>query len=203
MPKKKKEKPVGSEEGSENLAVGKTEAAPDTTDHVTGGMDTPPTNEKVIADETYTDANPEVAPMAQDIILGHHMHLRNARIQYLFLLGEKIKMSKGKAVVACVQITSGLLRLFSSCDFVITIHGETWERLTQSQRVALIDHELCHCIKDEDGFYGTRGHDIEEFKEIVERHGFWRNDVREMAVIIQKEFEFTKGKAEARPEKNE
>jgi hypothetical protein len=49
------------------------------------------------------------------------------------------------------------------------------------QRVALVDHELCHFGREEDD-KGNRSwvlvsHDIEEFKGIVERWGLWRPDL--------------------------
>lgn len=44
--------------------------------------------------------------------------------------------------------------------------------MPEEQR-ALLDHELMHCKHDEDGFY-IADHDLEEFCEIVSRHGAWR-----------------------------
>lgn len=67
--------------------------------------------------------------------------------------------------------------------FLISIWYEGWVNMTPEQRRALIDHELCHCIVEEDEETGNtklgmRGHDIEEFNEIVSRHGFWRPEVQ-------------------------
>lgn len=58
--------------------------------------------------------------------------------------------------------------------------GERWG-LTDAQRIALIDHELCHCEVDDDGNLYARPHSIEEFTEIIERHGLWKGDVKEFA----------------------
>lgn len=66
--------------------------------------------------------------------------------------------------------------------FVITVWEKAWERLSRRQRVALIDHELCHCAIIEDEETGRLkatmvGHDIEEFNGVVQRHGQWLEDV--------------------------
>jgi hypothetical protein len=61
--------------------------------------------------------------------------------------------------------------------FVIVISADTWKRLDERQRRALVDHELCHCVVsyDDDGMpvLSTRTHDIEEFGSIIDRHGLW------------------------------
>ena len=44
--------------------------------------------------------------------------------------------------------------------------------MTPEQRRALIDHELSHC-SFLDQVPEMRHHDIEEFKHIIERYGFW------------------------------
>jgi hypothetical protein len=55
-----------------------------------------------------------------------------------------------------------------------------WNLFNDAQRAALIDHELCHFRKNkETGAYDARGHDLEEFNEIVERHGIWDLTVRD------------------------
>jgi hypothetical protein len=60
----------------------------------------------------------------------------------------------------------------------------------------VIDHELCHAQvsmdsngepkTDENGrtVYRTRKHDIEEFKEVVARHGLYKSDVESFAKAI-------------------
>jgi hypothetical protein len=66
--------------------------------------------------------------------------------------------------------------------FVITVWENAWEKLSDRQRKALIDHELCHCRIEEDERTGKAkgvivGHDIEEFNDVVRRHGHWLTDV--------------------------
>jgi hypothetical protein len=64
--------------------------------------------------------------------------------------------------------------------FLITVYTGPWLILSHAKRVALVDHELCHC-RCEMGQSGVklwiRPHDSEEFTDIIDRHGLWRSDV--------------------------
>lgn len=68
-------------------------------------------------------------------------------------------------------------RLLTGADFVIQLNKEEWEKLTLDQKRALLDHELCHCTSDDEGNWKKRPHDVEEFTEIVQRHGLWERGV--------------------------
>lgn len=61
--------------------------------------------------------------------------------------------------------------------YLVEIAEPEWKDLSPSQRVALVDHELAHCLLEHDDDEGwtlkTTGHDLEEFSSIVERHGLW------------------------------
>ena len=67
------------------------------------------------------------------------------------------------------------MKAYLDYDFIIWIAEKEFERYTEA-RTALIDHELCHCIGFEDK-WKIRGHDVEEFNEIIERYGLWRSDL--------------------------
>lgn len=79
--------------------------------------------------------------------------------------------------------------------FVLEIAQNTWETLTDAQRRALVDHELCHLAMEPDEdipgrWIGrTRGHDLEEFVGIVERHGLWKADVAALATVAATKLE--------------
>lgn len=132
----------------------------------------------------------EVKKVAERIIPQFHAHLNGVRIDYVFI--DKAPKVKGKEVAGRARKVSGL-NAFLACKyempeaedfFVIEIAVPFWERYTAEQRIALIDHELCHCEIDEDGNLTMRGHDLEEFAEIVKRHGLWDNDVETFAKVI-------------------
>ena len=73
---------------------------------------------------------------------------------------------------------------------MILLNGRVFKDLKPEQQKALIDHELCHAAPalDEhgsqketpDGFKLWRivKHDLEEFRAIVARHGFWKGDLQ-------------------------
>lgn len=65
--------------------------------------------------------------------------------------------------------------------FWMEISLEDWESLSLRQREALIDHELCHFWLDfpetaSEPKLALRSHDIEEFEEIIRRHGIYRHE---------------------------
>jgi hypothetical protein len=64
---------------------------------------------------------------------------------------------------------------------LIVISYDEWGHLTESQREALLDHELSHLVvdKDEDGnlLVTLRAHEVEEFWEVIHRHGDWKGEI--------------------------
>ncbi|HXI96161.1 MAG TPA: putative metallopeptidase [Candidatus Acidoferrum sp.] len=155
----------------------------------------------------------EAHEIARQLIGEHHQHLSEAQILYIFTdqrrrrcdrvrLGSAAKLSSLQRFLA-----SGLDGVEQGPDFVILIDETAWLVLPPAARVALVDHELCHCalfVKDEsqrpafwrrfdqrtdtydesehDYRWGLRGHDIEEFGEVLYRHGFWKPDEHERYV---------------------
>jgi hypothetical protein len=93
----------------------------------------------------------------------------------------------------CKKVTD-LEREFMPYDFIIILNRDFWEdeRVTDHQRRALLDHELCHAAvaTDREGdprvdeknrvVYRTRKHTLEEFHEIVDRYGLYKQDLEEM-----------------------
>jgi hypothetical protein len=71
--------------------------------------------------------------------------------------------------------------------FVIEISASVWEGLDERGRRALVDHELMHCTieftDDLEMKLAIRGHDVEEFFGIVRRHGLWKGDIEQMAIV--------------------
>lgn len=134
----------------------------------------------------------EAALMAADLIPKYHEHLRLVRIEYVFV-SDMIK-SKGKELLGRAKKKSGLdafLAMQENADepqpfFVIEISKPAWDLLTQKQKKALVDHELCHCLWDVDKGIYMRTHDVEEFSEIIKRHGLWQPDVELFATIAAK-----------------
>lgn len=135
---------------------------------------------------------PEVATIAAELIAQQPMHglLSQVRIDYVFR--DKAAKSHGRVVLGRARKVGGL-NAFLIRDgepdpmFVIEVAEDEWLNLDDDQRRALVDHELCHCqvTEGEEGLeLAIRGHDLEEFTCIVERHGMWKQDVRRFGSVI-------------------
>jgi hypothetical protein len=137
---------------------------------------------------SYTTA-PAVERIAEKLIEQHHRHLLDVPIRYLWR--DKAASSKGNVVLGKARKVTGLpahlVHLVRKDEppeevefFVLEIAADMWQTLTEPQRVALVDHELCHLgveipeRADADRKLVIRGHDLEEFAAVVERHGLWR-----------------------------
>lgn len=142
------------------------------------------------------EADYEVRKLATTLITQYHRHLEQATI--LYLMTTKNTMRSGKLVLGKATKPAGLVRFLSSAhvaqeepaDFIITLNSTAWEeRLTESQKEALLDHELCHCgyelNGDDEVKWVIRPHDVEEFAEIIERHGLWEPELERMADAIE------------------
>jgi len=129
----------------------------------------------------YTRATSNMMSIVKRIVSVHHRRLDGAKIAVV--CREKAAKTHGRTIMATASKPPPGLKplLDDDYSFVITIAADTWNTLTPAQRKALIDHELCHCVFKEDK-PAMRGHDLEEFGEIVERHGFWRKDEGEEVI---------------------
>lgn len=134
--------------------------------------------------------NEEAKVIAERLIPAHHDHLAEAKFEYLFTDADVKK--RGCRVLGKVRTTNDLLKYFSEADFIMIFPSVAWKRLNEKQKPALVDHELCHCAKKEQKgeiIYFTRGHSIEEFSAVVDRHGLWIEAVQRFAVTIQHQLE--------------
>lgn len=134
------------------------------------------------------------------LIPAHHDHLAEANFEYLFTNVEAKK--RGCQVLGKVRTSNDLIKYFSEADFIMIFPSVAWKRLSEKQKAALVDHELCHCAKKEQKgeiIYFTRGHSIEEFTAVVDRHGLWMEDLERFAVTIQHQLEL--GIREEKPRK--
>lgn len=149
---------------------------------------------------------PEVKDIAERLIPKHHAHLRSWAEEIRYVFRKEAQVSKGRAVwgkahkitgLPCYLATNapGDVNAFDdtpppSADmFVMEIAHDIWTRLTPKQQEALVDHELMHFTIEMDDnagvVRGIRGHDVEEFSAIAQRHGAWRPDLIEFADAMQ------------------
>jgi hypothetical protein len=142
---------------------------------------------------TEYDRADEVRLIAGKLIELFHPHLRDIRIEYVFL--SEPPMSLGRALAGRARKVTGLKAYLATPDFegpaeakpffVIEITQPTWDKKHLRWRIALVDHELKHCGVDElTGDLYIVPHDEEEFDEIAERHGLWNEGLASFAASL-------------------
>jgi hypothetical protein len=140
----------------------------------------------------------EAYRLMEELIDKHHTHLREAKIAIAWRFGWKPD-ADGRIVLGQCRKRSDLDRELGSkidegeaLDFVILLNHEHWNQtLNEAQRRALMDHELTHAQvsndtngepkMDENGrrVWRIRRHDLEEFKDVVSRHGCYKGDIED------------------------
>lgn len=143
------------------------------------------------------------------LIHEHHPHLSGAEIIYVFTSQhrkrcDRVRLGSATKLNALQRfLSSGMETVEGGHDFLILIDKGYWEILSSAQQMALIDHELMHCTvfvavgrnpkqwrlydhetddldaENVEWRYGMRGHDVEEFADVLKRHGWWKPDARE------------------------
>lgn len=136
----------------------------------------------------------------EELIPAHHDHLAEAKIVLAWNTSWKADVDGHLRLGQCRKCAE-LDRELHEYDFVILLNQQVWNtaEFTERHRIALIDHELCHAdveLDDNDDqkrdahgkiIYRIRKHDVEEFAEIIQRNGIWKNDLEAFAKIcIQK-----------------
>ena len=150
--------------------------------------------------ERASEAGKAVYALLADLVEQHHHDLRDARIAVAWNTAWKPDVD-GRVTLGKMKKASDLDRELAAFDFVVLLRKIFWEdaRVSDDQRRALLDHELCHGalklddngepVEDERGrkVYRIRKHDVEEFEIIVERYGLWTRDLEAMARSFQRQ----------------
>ena len=139
------------------------------------------------SDEKFSFAE-DVEKIAVRVIDKWHSGLSEANIVYLFK-DVPTWNSKGKTVFARTHKAPEQWQFLAGCDVVVIVNKKVWDRLDNKQREALIDHELCHVLKDEDEKGNPKWsmvtHDVEEFAAVIQRHGMWMEDLKKFMTVAQ------------------
>lgn len=137
--------------------------------------------------KTYETAE-NVESIAGGLIPNYHPELATARIMYVFV--SEASKKNGKDVLGKAQKLSGFSEWALENDFVITVAQDKWQELTENQRTALVDHMLERCSGEEDEDTGEmkwriRDPDVQEFPNILHRHGAWNEDLQGFVSMAQ------------------
>lgn len=127
----------------------------------------------------------------------YHPHLKEARIALAGRSGWKPDADGNLRLGQCRK-AGDLDQQLHGYDFVIILNADAWsdtDVLDEQGREIILDHELSHAqverdkdgqvVKDEDGRpkWRLRRHDVEEFHQIVSRHGAWTHTLEEFASV--------------------
>lgn len=137
--------------------------------------------------------------LLDSLVTSHHDDVGAARIALAWCTSWKADPD-GRVTLGMCRKASDLDRELAAFDFVILLRRIFWTdpRVTDAQRTALLDHELCHAarqhdrhgepVEDERGraVYRLRKHDLEEFTEIVQRHGCYKTDIEKFAAALRR-----------------
>ena len=124
----------------------------------------------------WEEASKLVLSMAEEVINNYHDRLLDLNI--LFMFRSEPAVSNGRITYAkCQKVSPQMRTLLNNADFIIWISKDDWDKNPDKWRMALLDHELTHCGVYEDDKLYIRPHDIEEFNDIIERHGVWTRDI--------------------------
>lgn len=139
-----------------------------------------------------------------------HKHIHDDEIKIEYLMARRAKRKAGKQVLGAVHLPTvqGQLKdLFEMLlgqffgempDFLMIIDEVWWDEADETQREALVWHELCHIKQETDGFgelrftidgepkYGLVDHDIAAFHSEVGRYGAWSADLQQFVQSIKK-----------------
>lgn len=147
--------------------------------------------------EFIAPENELIYAMLTDLIDKFHPQLKQANIGLAWRKSVKSDVD-GRLVLGKCQRVSDLQREFTPMDFIIQLNQEVWTspEFDEAKKRALLDHELCHAevkltdegqaVIDERNriVFRMRKHDLEEFREIVDRHGLYKQDLQKFAESI-------------------
>lgn len=133
---------------------------------------------------------PDEYDILDDYVARYHDHLAEANISIAWHYGWKADPD-GRLTLGKFKKASDLDYQLHNFDWVLLLNWNVWSKVafTLEQKRALIDHELCHgeVARYDDGdekrdeknrlVWRVRKHDLEEFREVVERHGCWKADI--------------------------
>lgn len=103
-------------------------------------------------------------------VLAEHPELEANRCKIGYIESDKQKKNGNKIVYAdCTKVTDKV-RTLADYDFIITFYRDS-ETMNPKAKEVLAWHELKHAGCDEDGTTRVIPHDLEDFKEIIDKYG--------------------------------
>lgn len=139
------------------------------------------------------DERPDLYEVMRELLDEHHDELDGAVVQLVWR--RSWKSDKDDRLILGQAVIPGRVdRLTHGVDLRVLLNYEVYNSVnfSREQQRALIDHELQHFAPalDEDTMeqkvgadglreWRKRKHNLEEFREIVARHGQWKSDIQD------------------------
>lgn len=146
---------------------------------------------------------PRVREIAERLIDAHHPHLQDAKE----LIGYYIKDDNAAWYGKCHKCT-GFERFITNRTIHILILKDAFLQWSTEKLEALVDHELCHIgrLRESDEWYDShtgqmmppiykpkneatswfiQSHNVEEFSDIIDRHGLWDEGIEKFAESVR------------------
>lgn len=102
-------------------------------------------------------------------------HIRDSDAQIIYLASDKAKTNKGRPVLGECERVADKNRWAIPADFTITVYEPNCQGMDDEHVARVIFHELLHVGigEDKDGneTYSIVPHDLEDFRECLERWG--------------------------------
>lgn len=130
----------------------------------------------------YLPPTKEVKKLVKEMRAKHYDKFKKAKIVILLRLG------KWKNWGTIGIVSKRLRRAGIDGDYILTLNGDAWPKMSEKQKKALVDHELYHMArkKKKDGtvLFKLRDHDVEEFIEIAKRYGGWSPNLKTLGEVL-------------------
>lgn len=136
-----------------------------------------PDDQEFVDEDQKFIASPDMRELAQELISEYPelYSLTRRRIDYAWKqTGGK---EKGRQRLGACAKVSGVQKLYTQADWIIWIAADNCRQLTPRQLEAVLYHELCHPMVDENDQPALVGHDAEMFFGEIRRYGLWRMDL--------------------------
>lgn len=142
----------------------------------------------------YLDATEEAYDILYDLI--NERFTSYGTLNFKIVFDTKRRNSRGRLVLASVEVATEKLRFLSSddsnpdgFDYLIIIDNIAWEYASDADKRRLISHELNHVFIDEKGRLKLVGHDIEDFVAEIKANADDPDWARNLAMLTSSIYE--------------
>ena len=133
-----------------------------------------------MADKLWKADDAVMATM-RDLIANYHPHLALCDDEIAILFKEKAQVAGDVVIAGKTAKASELFGVLGDIKwkFIITLANDQWIKMSDAERIALLDHHLCACKAEENKTNGNQTYkvvppDVYFYKGELERHGLWR-----------------------------